>query len=58
MLAFRVCRLGKGIAVKFASRYYDAVTVAVRPVAGSMLPGAARGYGRGADTRRLDAAGA
>lgn len=41
VLAFRVCRLGKGIAVKFADRYYDAVTVAVRPVAGSMLPGAA-----------------
>ncbi|MDE6490168.1 MAG: hypothetical protein K2L49_03310 [Muribaculaceae bacterium] len=41
MLVFRVSRLGKGIAVKFAGRYYDSVTVAVRPVAGAMPPGAA-----------------
>ena len=32
-LAFRVSRLGKGIASKFASRYYDAVTVGLRAVA-------------------------
>lgn len=32
-LAFRIGRLGKNIAVKFAQRYYDAVTVGLRAVA-------------------------
>lgn len=27
LIALRICRLGKGIAVKFASRYYDALTL-------------------------------
>ena len=31
MLAFRISRLGKGIAQKFASRYYDAMTLALVP---------------------------
>lgn len=31
-VAFRVCRLGKNIGQKFASRYYDAFTVALRLV--------------------------
>lgn len=30
MLAFTICRLGKAIAERFASRYYDKATVAVR----------------------------
>lgn len=30
--AFRVSRLGKSIAAKFAARYYDALTIAARPM--------------------------
>lgn len=31
-MAVRICRLGKNIGVKFASRYYDAVALALRVV--------------------------
>lgn len=31
MLAFRISRLGKGVAEKFASRYFDAMTLALLP---------------------------
>lgn len=31
MLAFRISRLGKGVAVKFAPRYFDAMTLAMLP---------------------------
>ena len=31
-VAVRICRLGKNIGVKFASRYYDAVSLALRVV--------------------------
>ncbi len=33
-IAVRICRLGKNISVKFASRYYDGVTVGLRIVPG------------------------
>lgn len=31
-IAFRISRLGKSIGTKFASRYFDAITLAVRPI--------------------------
>lgn len=33
--AFRLNRLGKSIAAKFADRYYDALTIAARPITGN-----------------------
>lgn len=43
-VAYRISRLGKGIAPKFASRYYDAVTVAVRLLPAHLLDMLYRGY--------------
>lgn len=37
--AFRISRLGKSIALRFAHRYYDAATIAVRPVTDGIPPG-------------------
>ncbi|MDE7408159.1 MAG: hypothetical protein K2M76_07030, partial [Muribaculaceae bacterium] len=37
-LAVRVSRLGKGVAERFASRYYDAYTVAMLPTCATPLP--------------------
>lgn len=36
-IAVRICRLGKNISVKFASRYYDGVTVGLRIVPGGNI---------------------
>lgn len=42
--AFRICRLGKEIAPKFAGRYYDAVSAVARvyPLNSPVMPGIAR----------------